>query len=337
MITLAFENLGFWGVLLTTAIAFVITGILTWFLIPLLKRLKAGQSIREDGPVSHLSKEGTPTMGGVAIIAGAVVGFFTVNPVSADVMIMVMVFVAFGILGFFDDYVKVRLKRNLGLNAVQKLILQILIAAPAAIYQVNASDFGSAVYVPFVNTWLDLGIFYIPFVIFVFIAMVNGVNLTDGLDGLASGVSAEAGMFFAVIGGLNIGNISLKDTGNTADGALFCGAIAGACLGFLIYNRKPARVFMGDTGALALGGGLAASAVLMHLELLLPIVGFIYVAESVSVILQVGSYKLRKKRLFRMAPLHHHFELGGWTEERVVRSFWGVTLALCLLGFISLL
>ncbi|GHU51224.1 phospho-N-acetylmuramoyl-pentapeptide-transferase [Clostridia bacterium] len=336
MIVSAFENLGFLGILLTMAMACAITGILAWFLIPLLKKLKAGQSIRTDGPESHLSKEGTPTMGGVAIIAGTVVSFFIVNPPSADVAIMVLVFVAFGVLGFFDDYVKVRLKRSLGLNVVQKLALQIVIAAPAAIYQVNASDFGTAIYVPFARVWWDLGYFYIPFVIFVFIAMVNGVNLTDGLDGLASGVSAEAGIFFAVAGGLNIGNINLLDPGYTADGALFCGALSGACLGFLIHNRKPARVFMGDTGSLALGGGLAASAVLMHLELLLPIVGFIYVAESVSVILQVGSYKLRKKRLFRMAPLHHHFELGGFSEEQVVRSFWGVTLALCLLGIFSL-
>ncbi|MDR0569955.1 MAG: phospho-N-acetylmuramoyl-pentapeptide-transferase [Clostridiales Family XIII bacterium] len=311
-------------------VALVATGLLGWFAIPLLKRMNAGQSIREDGPESHLRKEGTPTMGGVAIIAGTLAGCFLAAPPFSGALLAAEVFVAFGALGFFDDYVKVRMKRSLGLRAWQKLALQVFISVPAALYQVGVSEHGTSVYLPFLGQRLELGPLYLPFVVFVFVAMVNGVNLTDGLDGLAAGVTAQVAALLAVAGGL-AASVSSEGESDAA-AAMLCAALAGACLGFLIHNRKPAKMFMGDTGSLALGGGLAVAATMTHMELLLPIAGLVYVAEALSVVLQVGSYKLRGKRLFRMAPLHHHFELGGWSEEKVVRAFWAATLALCLLA-----
>ncbi|MDR2770802.1 MAG: phospho-N-acetylmuramoyl-pentapeptide-transferase [Clostridiales Family XIII bacterium] len=300
-------------ILLTMVAAYLATALLTWVMIPFLRRLKAGQSIREDGPESHLSKRGTPTMGGVAIVIGTVVGFFSLNAVSVDILVMFLTFAAYAALGFFDDYVKVRMKRNLGLTAPQKFALQVLIAAGIAIYQFRSPGNTTQVFVPFLNENLDFGAFYIPFVIFVIVAMVNSVNLTDGLDGLAAGVTAMVALCMTFAGGL------------FSDSAFFSASLCGACLGFLLFNRHPAQIFMGDTGSLALGGGIAAVSVILHLELILPIVGFLYVLETLSVIIQVGSYKLRGKRVFKMAPLHHHFELCGWSERRVVLSFWGAT------------
>ncbi|MDR2296346.1 MAG: phospho-N-acetylmuramoyl-pentapeptide-transferase, partial [Clostridiales Family XIII bacterium] len=298
-------------VLMTMAAAYLATALFTWLLIPFLRRFKAGQSIREDGPESHRRKSGTPTMGGLAIVIGAIIGFFALNSLSVDIMVMLLTFAAYAALGFFDDYVKVRMKRNLGLTAPQKFALQVLIAAGIAIYQFLGPGGGTRIFVPFLNENVDFGVFYIPFVIFVIVAMVNSVNLTDGLDGLAAGVTAMVALCMTFAGGL------------FSDSAFFSAALCGACLGFLLFNRHPARIFMGDTGSLALGGGLAAVSVILHLELILPLVGFLYVLETLSVILQVGSYKLRGKRVFKMAPLHHHFELCGWSERRVVLSFWG--------------
>jgi phospho-N-acetylmuramoyl-pentapeptide-transferase len=300
-------------IIMTIAAAYLATALLTWALIPFLKRLKAGQSIREDGPQSHRSKSGTPTMGGVAIVFGVVVGFFALNALTADILVMLLTFTAYAALGFFDDCVKVRMKRNLGLTAPQKFALQVIIAAGIAIYQFRSPGNTTEIFVPFLNKNLDFGIFYIPFVILVIVSMVNSVNLTDGLDGLASGVTAMAALCMAFAGGL------------FSDSAFFSASICGACLGFLLFNRHPARIFMGDTGSLALGGGLAAVSVILRLELILPLVGFTYVLEALSVIIQVGSYKLRGKRVFKMAPLHHHFELCGWSERKVVLSFWGAT------------
>ena len=320
-------------IVLTAMAAFVEALIFTWLLIPVLKKLKAGQLIREDGPQSHLSKAGTPTMGGVGIIAATLLGYLTVNTFSAVFMIIALVFLSFGVLGFLDDYLKVKMKRNLGLTVLQKLFLQIMIAAPAVIYQIIISDLGTATYVPIIREQWDLGVFYIPFAIFVMVAMVNSVNLTDGLDGLAAGVTFEVAAFFAVIGSLFAYSINLLELERISQSALFCAALSGACAGFWVFNKKPAKIFMGDTGSLALGGGLSAAAMFMHMELMLPIVGIVFVAETLSVILQVGSYKTRKKRIFRMAPLHHHFELSGWSEERVVGVFQGITLALVLVTF----
>lgn len=306
-------------IVIPAAIAFLVTVVATPLIIPVLRRIKAGQSIREDGPQSHMVKSGTPTMGGVAIIVGVLITCLTSGETTRDMLVILGAFMAFGILGFLDDFVKVTMKRNLGLTAKQKLVLQILIAVVLAAYQSHFSVYETKIFVPFINENIDFGIWYIPFIAFVVVAMVNAVNLTDGLDGLASGVTLIVALFFAIVG----------STYGSPTAALFCSAIAGACFGFLMFNKHPARVFMGDTGSLALGGGIAAAAIIMNVVLILPFVGGVYVAEALSVVLQVASYKTRKKRIFKMAPLHHHFELSGWKETKVVAVFWLVTFILC--------
>lgn len=308
-------------------ISFIISVIITKVEIPVLKR-KAGQNIREDGPQSHLSKARTPSMGGIAIIIAA-----SLTTIGAAVMgkidglgcaIILLVFVGFGLIGFFDDYLKVIKKNNLGLRAYQKFGLQTILSVILAVYLANYTEGSTSVYIPFADIYVNFGIWYIPFVVFVVLAMTNAVNLTDGLDGLASGVTAFISLFFAVAG----------FTYAIATGAYFCSAMCGACLGFLVFNRNPAKVFMGDTGSLALGGGLAAAAILMKLELLLPIVGLLYVIEALSVVLQVGYFKISGgKRIFKMAPIHHHFEKCGFSEVQVVAGFWIFAVLCCVAGF----
>ena len=308
-------------------ISFIISVVITKVEIPVLKR-KAGQNIREDGPQSHLSKAGTPSMGGIAIIIAA-----SLTTIGAAVMgkidglgcaIILLVFVGFGLIGFFDDYLKVIKKNNLGLRAYQKFGLQTILSVILAVYLANYTEGSTSVYIPFADIYVNFGIWYIPFVVFVVLAMTNAVNLTDGLDGLASGVTAFISLFFAVAG----------FTYGIATGAYFCSAMCGACLGFLVFNRNPAKVFMGDTGSLALGGGLAAAAILMKLELLLPIVGLLYVIEALCVVLQVGYFKSSGgKRIFKMAPIHHHFEKCGFSEVQVVAGFWIFAVLCCVAGF----
>lgn len=308
-------------------ISFIISVVITKVEIPVLKR-KAGQNIREDGPQSHLSKAGTPSMGGIAIIIAA-----SLTTIGAAVMgkidglgcaIILLVFVGFGLIGFFDDYLKVIKKNNLGLRAYQKFGLQTILSVILAVYLANYTEGSTSVYIPFADIYVNFGIWYIPFVVFVVLAMTNAVNLTDGLDGLASGVTAFISLFFAVVG----------FTYGIVTGAYFCSAMCGACLGFLVFNRNPAKVFMGDTGSLALGGGLAAAAILMKLELLLPIVGLLYVIEALSVVLQVGYFKISGgKRIFKMAPIHHHFEKCGFSEVQVVAGFWIFAVLCCVAGF----
>lgn len=308
-------------------ISFIISVVITKVEIPVLKR-KAGQNIREDGPQSHLSKAGTPSMGGIAIIIAA-----SLTTIGAAVMgkidglgcaIILLVFVGFGLIGFFDDYLKVIKKNNLGLRAYQKFGLQTILSVILAVYLANYTEGSTSVYIPFADIYVNFGIWYIPFVVFVVLAMTNAVNLTDGLDGLASGVTAFISLFFAVAG----------FTYAITTGAYFCSAMCGACLGFLVFNRNPAKVFMGDTGSLALGGGLAAAAILMKLELLLPIVGLLYVIEALSVVLQVGYFKISGgKRIFKMAPIHHHFEKCGFSEVQVVAGFWIFAVLCCVAGF----
>ena len=314
-----------YSILITILVAFVITAILGPVFIPVLRRIKAGQSIREDGPKAHQTKAGTPTMGGLMIILAVVITCISMTirqGVGSEMGILLVSFVLCGLIGFCDDFIKVVKKRNLGLTALQKLIFQIVIAVILAVYQSKVSSFGTSIYVPVVKEYIDLGWFYIPFVTFVLVAMVNAVNLTDGLDGLAGGCTAITALFLAITGA-GIGYTS---------SSIFSAAIAGACFGFLLFNRYPAKVFMGDTGSLALGGALAAAAVMMNIELILPVAGGIFVAEVVSDIIQVVSFKTRGKRIFRMAPLHHHFELGGWKETNVVIVFWTITLLLCILS-----
>lgn len=312
------------------AAAFLISAVITKIEIPVLRE-KAGQNIREDGPQSHLSKAGTPSMGGIAIITAAAVVSIAAGLVMdgdvSDTLLMTAVFVGFGLIGFFDDYLKVIKKNNLGLRAYQKFGLQVLLSAGLAAYIAAFTHGSTSVYIPVADVYVDFGIWYIPFVIFVMLAMTNAVNLTDGLDGLASGVTALVSLFFAVAGMIY----------SMVSGAYFCSAICGACLGFLLFNRHPAKVFMGDTGSLALGGGLAAAAITMKLELLLPIAGLLYVIEALSVILQVGYFKLSGgKRIFKMAPIHHHFEKCGFSEVQVVIAFWIFAAICCVIGFVMI-
>ncbi|MFZ5965850.1 MAG: phospho-N-acetylmuramoyl-pentapeptide-transferase [Bacillota bacterium] len=307
-------------------VSFFIVLILGPILIPILHRLKVGQSIREEGPKSHIVKSGTPTMGGIIMIAAIVITSLTSGMTNRDLFVILFAMISFGLIGFIDDFIKVVLKRNLGLKAYQKLMGQIIIAVIIAIYQSKVSVNETKILVPFIHQYWDLGILFVPYIAFVVVATVNSVNLTDGLDGLAAGVTLIISSFFSLVA-MNWGYPSL---------AVFCGALTGACLGFLRFNAHPAKVFMGDTGSLALGGAIAAVAILMNLTLLIPIVGGIYFAETLSVILQVLSFKLTGKRIFRMSPLHHHYELKGWKETKVVAVFWSVTLILCFIGLFSL-
>ena len=311
----------------TQIVILMITGLIsgtlfTWLIIPVLKKMHTGQNIREEGPSSHMTKSGTPTMGGIAFIAATVLTCVIADVMSTELLIILAAFIMFGVLGFVDDYLKVVKKHNLGLRAWQKLVFQIAIGVFLAVYQSSTSIFGTTVRIPVINEFWDFGLLYVPFIAFVIVAMVNSVNLTDGLDGLAAGATSIIALFFAITGTMF----------HLTEGANFCAALTGACLGFLVFNKNPAKVFMGDTGSLALGGGLAAAAIVMNMELLLPIVGFIYVAESLSVIIQVISFKSTGKRVFKMSPLHHHFELSGMSERQVVMMFWAVTLVLCILG-----
>lgn len=307
-------------------VAFFISLVLTYIEIPILRNLKAGQNIREEGPRTHHAKAGTPSMGGLAIIAATTITCITSGEMSKDMGVILAAFILFGLLGFLDDYLKVAKKQNLGLRAWQKLVLQVIIASAVALYQSSVSIYGTSVYIPLVNEHWNLGIWYVPFVAFVVVAMVNSVNLTDGLDGLASGVTILVALFFAIVAvsfGMNVGGS-------------FNAALAGGCMGFLIFNKNPAKVFMGDTGSLALGGGLAVAAIIMNMELMLPIAGMLFVLEALSVMIQVASFKMTGKRVFKMAPLHHHFELCGLKETHVVALFWSFTLICCVVGLIIL-
>lgn len=320
--------LDYFHIIRTIIIAFIISLILGPILIPLLRRLKIGQSIREDGPKSHYAKSGTPTMGGIIFLIALIITVVTTGLMSKDLLVLLVATLGFGLIGFIDDYIIVVRKDNLGLTARQKFLAQIIFAVILAIYQSNASTAGTSVIIPFSgNQLLDLGNLYIPFVVFVVVGTVNSVNLTDGLDGLASGVSIIVLSFFAIVATMwGLDNISI-----------FSAALIGACLGFLIHNSHPAKVFMGDTGSLALGGAIAGLAIIMNLPLILPIVGGIFFIETLSVIIQVASFKLRGKRVFLMSPLHHHLEHKGWKETKVVLVFWLITLILCVVGYLAII
>lgn len=305
-------------------LATMASSVLTSIEIPILKHKQFQQFIREEGPKSHLSKEGTPTMGGIAIFAALLMLTVAGGNFTVDSVVMLVVTFLFGLIGFFDDYIKVAKKHNLGLRAWQKLVLQILFAVGLAVYMAEFSGYGTDVWIPFIDRYVDFGWFYIPFVAFVVVSMANAVNLTDGLDGLSSGVTALVAFFFGVVA-IQFGHGSAM---------IFCGALTGACLGFLIFNRYPAKLFMGDTGSMALGGALASAAIIMKSELLLPIAGFIYVMEALSVIIQVVSFKSTGKRVFRMAPIHHHFEMGGMKEKNVVAMFWLIAIACCVIAYL---
>ncbi|OAA89259.1 phospho-N-acetylmuramoyl-pentapeptide-transferase [Clostridium coskatii] len=308
-------------------IAFFIAILEGPILIPLLHKFKFGQNIREDGPKSHLKKAGTPTMGGVLfILATFITMAIIVKKPSDEAMIALYAFVAFGVIGAIDDILKILRKQNLGLRAYQKMILLLIVSGIFAYYSANNPYIGTSIIVPFAHKSWNLGVFYIPFIIIYFAATTNAVNLTDGLDGLATSVTLLIMTFLALVS-FAMGHITL---------AIFCAVLAGALLGFLKYNAFPAQIFMGDTGSLALGGAVGAVAMILKLPLLVIIIGGIYVIEAASVMLQVASFKLTGKRIFKMAPIHHHFELSGWHETKVVSIFCIITVILCLLGFLSL-
>jgi len=308
--------------LMAMGLAFLTTAVLGPFLIPILAKLKAGQVIRTDGPSRHLGKSGTPTMGGILIISSIILASLTVVGNSREVVLCLAAMAAFGIIGFWDDYIKVVLKRSLGLRAREKLIMQIFFGLVFCIFLVFGLSRGTDVIVPFTGEVWALSYWYFPFIIMVFMATANSVNLTDGLDGLA------AGSTFIVALGLVLVCFM---TGHHALAA-FSASLAGACLGFLIYNRYPARLFMGDTGSMALGGAIAAVAALTGSELALIVIGGVYVIEAISVIIQVISFQTTGRRVFLMTPLHHHFELKGWHEKRVVAFFWFLTLIFVIAG-----
>ena len=301
--------------------AFIVCALIGPVLIPYLHKLKFGQSIRECGPASHMKKSGTPTMGGLMMLAALVLalcwGKFTPHVLMALVLTL-----GHAVIGFIDDYIKVVMKRNLGLTAKQKFLLQFILAG-AYVYFAETHLHNTTLWVPLLNVTFDFGWAYYALAFILLVGTTNAVNLTDGLDGLVSFVSVPVTLAFAFIAYMQ----GMLDVSGFALG------LTGACLGFLLFNRHPAQVFMGDTGSLALGGGVAALALLTHTELLLVIIGGIYVAEATSVIIQVAYFRLTGgKRFFRMAPLHHHFELGGWKEVKVVECFTIVSFLLSAVG-----
>ena len=313
-------------ILTAAAIAAGVVLMLGPICIPILHKLKFGQSIRTEGPKSHQAKSGTPTMGGIFLIAGIVIATLIRAEITPEIFLAIFILIGHFILGFLDDYIKVVKKRNLGLKARQKLLGQIFIAIVTIFIATTELGIQTTLWIPIIGETVDLGIFYYALVLFVIVGASNAVNLTDGLDGLASGNMAIAASCYGVICLIT----------NHNELAIFCAAIVGACIGFLRFNFHPAKVFMGDTGSLALGGAFAAMGILTHTELLLIPVGFIFVCEALSVIIQVISYQSTGKRVFRMSPIHHHFELGGWSEIKVVTVFWTVGLIAGVVGLIML-
>jgi phospho-N-acetylmuramoyl-pentapeptide-transferase len=294
------------------------------FFIPELHKLKFGQSIREEGPASHQAKSGTPTMGGIMIILGITIATLVAAPLSTEIILALFIMLGHFLLGFLDDYIKVVKKRNLGLKAKQKLLGQIIIAIVTMIIGTRMLGIDTTIWVPVLDSHINIGAGYYAFVPFVMVGMSNAVNLTDGLDGLASGTVAIAASSYAVVCML-LGHSDL---------AIFATAVAAACVGFLRFNAHPAKVFMGDTGSLALGGAMAALGILTHTELLLGLIGIIFVCEAMSVIIQVASFQSTGKRVFRMSPIHHHFELGGMPEQKIVYMFWSWGALLAILGLV---
>ena len=321
-------------ILLAAVAAFVISAVVGWFLIPALRALHAGQSIKEIGPNWHKSKEGTPTMGGIMFIlaAAAAVAAFGWQDMAKGNWQAVYVLgfsLVCGAIGFVDDFAKISKHENTGLTAGWKFLLQLAASIAFLLLLRRFGGLSPNLYIPFVNLSVPLTLeVYMVFAAFVMVGCVNAVNLTDGLDGLAGSVTLVVCVFFAV----------LSKWWEMGAVGIFAGALAGGLLGFLLYNFHPAKVFMGDTGSLFLGGAVCAMAFALDVPLVLVLTGVIYIAETMSDIIQVGYFKLTHgKRIFRMAPLHHHLELGGWSEVRIVLTFTGITLAFCLLAFVGVM
>lgn len=307
--------------LMTIGVSFLLAVILGPLTIPLLRRLKFGQQVRDDGPKAHLKKAGTPTMGGAIILLAFALSFLKFSVMDTDFYVLLIATLGFGLIGFLDDYIKIIFKRSLGLTAKQKLIGQLVCAGLICVL-LWQSGHSTVISIPGTSLGLDFGWFYYPFIILMMLAVSNAVNFTDGLDGLLAGTSAIAFSAFATIA-MQASEISA---------AVSAAAMVGAVLGFLVYNAHPAKVFMGDTGSLGIGGAIAAVAILTKTELLIIIIGGVFVIEMLSVIIQVVSFKTRGKRVFKMSPIHHHFELCGWSEWRVVITFWLAGIVLAGLG-----
>lgn len=319
-----------WYFILPMLIAFLVAAVLGPVMIPWLTKLKFGQEILEIGPNWHKKKAGTPTMGGFMFIAGVCVSAGVALLANFDIRLAMMLLIAvgFGLIGFVDDYVKVVKKRNLGLTAKQKFALQAILSVIYIIVLKETGNLDTKIIIPFVKTTLELPWWlYIVFILFVVTGTVNAVNLTDGIDGLATSITVVVSLFFAIAA------VLFKSSGE----AIFAMAVLGGCLGFLMFNKHPAKVFMGDTGSLFLGGAISVMAVGMGMPLILIICGFVYLFETLSVILQVAFFKLTGKRIFKMSPIHHHFEMCGWREVKIVSVFTLVTVALCIISVLAIL
>lgn len=308
------------------AAALVLTAILVPILIPLLKRMKFGQTIRQEGPESHLIKTGTPTMGGLSFISVTIVlsiiGLFFADDIY-KLLVLIIVTLGFALIGFIDDYIIVVKKDNAGLSSKQKFLAQILVAVIIFIIMRNwIPDIDAGIQIPGTDLFIPLGIFFVVWIVFWLVGFSNAVNLTDGLDGLSTGTSIIAFGSFLVIS-LLTGEMEV---------ALFLFILIGSLIGFLIFNKYPAKLFMGDTGSLALGGIIATVSLLLNSSLLLLIIGIVFVIETASVMMQVASYKTTGRRIFKMTPIHHHFELSGWNEWKIVIVFWSVGLLAGIAG-----
>ena len=317
--------------ILAIIIAFAISALLCPIIIPFLHKLKFGQQVRDDGPQSHLKKQGTPTMGGLIILSSIIITSLFYIPSYPKIIPVLFMTAGFGIIGFLDDYIKIILKRSEGLTPLQKLAGQIVITGIFAWYVLNSGEVGTDMLIPFTGgfedgKFLSLGILFVPALFFVTLGTDNGVNFTDGLDGLCTSVTILVATFLTIVA-----------MGEDMGISPITGAVVGSLLGFLLFNVYPAKVFMGDTGSLALGGFVASAAYMMRLPLFIPIIGLIYLVEVLSVIIQVTYFKKTGgKRIFKMAPIHHHFELCGWSETRVVAVFSIVTAILCMVAYLGL-
>lgn len=313
-------------VITAVLISFGISAVACPVLIPFLKKIKFGQQVREDGPQAHLKKQGTPTMGGIAFLFSVILTSLFFMKSYPQIIPILFMTVGFGFVGFLDDYIKVVRKHSEGLNPKQKMAAQFVITAIFCFYMMKYSGGGTVIHIPFLHTDWDMGWLYIPMVFLVVLGTDNGVNFTDGLDGLCTSVTIIVATFFTVVAMTTVSGI-----------VPITGAVVGALLGFLLFNVYPAQVFMGDTGSLALGGFVASTALVLQNPLIILLVGFIYLIEVISVMIQVVYFKkTHGKRFFRMAPIHHHFELCGWSETRVVAVFSIITALLCLVALMAM-
>ena len=313
--------------ILAVIIAFVISAILCPIVIPFLHKLKFGQQVRDDGPQAHLKKQGTPTMGGLVILSSIIITSLLYLKDYPKIIPVLFVTAGFGVIGFLDDYIKIVMKRSEGLNPGQKLAGQIIITGIFAYYIITSDEIGTQMLIPFTGQYLVMPVWlFVPALFFIVLGTDNGVNFTDGLDGLCTSVTILVATFFTIVA-----------IGENSGISPITGAVVGSLLGFLLFNVYPARVFMGDTGSLALGGFVASSAFMMQMPLFIAVVGLIYLVEVLSVIIQVIYFKKTGgKRIFKMAPIHHHFELCGWSETRVVAVFSIITAILCLVAYLGL-